>query len=89
MFATSFWILAIWFVVNCVWTFFATKNQSLMKTFAWINVVAVVWGFWAYYGATSVASLSGWFATVNWLAVILAVVQFYLGYRALNASKQA
>ena len=31
MFTTIFWILAIWLVVNGVWTCFATDNQDLMK----------------------------------------------------------
>lgn len=78
MFTTSFWILAIWLIVNGIWTCLATHNQSLMKWFAWINVIAIVW---AFYGATSVAALSGWFTTVNWVNVILAICQSYLGYR--------
>jgi hypothetical protein len=60
---------------------FALKNQTLQKTFAWINVVAVIIGFWVYYGATQVASLSGWFLTLDWLNILVAIIQFYFGYK--------
>lgn len=36
MFTTMFWILAIWFIINVIWMWFATDNQKLQKTFAWI-----------------------------------------------------
>lgn len=49
MFNTIFWILAIWFVVNVIWMWFQLDNQTLQKTFAWINVCAVFIGFWVYY----------------------------------------
>lgn len=82
MFTWSFWILAIWFVVNAVWMWFDLDNQSLQKTFAYINVVAVIWGFWAFYGATPVDALTIWFQVLNWANVILAALQFYFGYRS-------
>jgi len=81
MFTWSFWILAVWFVVNVIWMWFDLDNQQLQKTFAYINVVAVIWGFWAFYGATPVAALNTWFQVLNWANVILAAVQFYFGYR--------
>lgn len=84
MFTWSFWILAVWFVVNVIWMWFDLDNQQLQKIFAWINVVAVVWGFWALYGATPVAGLTGWFTALDWINVVLAIVQFYFGYRNLN-----
>ncbi|ETY74345.1 hypothetical protein [Lactiplantibacillus fabifermentans] len=89
MFTWSFWILAVWFVVNAIWMWFDLDNQPLQKTFAWINVVAVIWGFWAFYGATSVADLNTWFQVLNWLNVILAATQFYFGYRKSQQHKVA
>lgn len=89
MFTTIFWILAIWLVVNGVWTCFATDNQELMKWFGWINVVAIILGFWVFYGAASVAVLSGWFTAVNWVNVVLAIIQFYLAYRQAGAAHHA
>lgn len=84
MFTWSFWILLVWLVVNGIWMWFDLNNQQLQKTFAWINVVAIIWGFWAFYGATPVAALSTWFQVVNWVTVIIAVIQFYFGYRNLQ-----
>ena len=52
MFKFIFWILAIWFVINVIWMWFKLDNQSLQKTFAWINVIAVIIGFWVYYGVS-------------------------------------
>jgi hypothetical protein len=52
MFQTFFWILAVWFVINVIWMWFQLNNQQLQKWFAWINVIAVIIGFWVYYGAT-------------------------------------
>ncbi|KRN02047.1 hypothetical protein FD13_GL000353 [Levilactobacillus senmaizukei DSM 21775 = NBRC 103853] len=60
-----------------------------MKWFGWINVIAIVWGFWAFYGAVSVASLTGWFTTVNWVNVVLAICQFYLAYRHMPATRNS
>jgi len=88
MFTTTFWILAIWLIINGVWTCFATHNQELMKWFGWINVIAIIGGFWVFYGVAGVAALSGWFTTVNWVNVVLAIVQFYLAYRGAHATAQ-
>jgi len=84
MFTWTFWILAIWFVVNVIWMWFDLDNGPLQKTFAWINVAAVIIGFWVFYGTTSVASLSTWFQVLNWVNIVLAAVQFYFGYRHAN-----
>ena len=46
LFNVIFWILAIWFVINVIWMWFQLNNQILQKTFAWINVCAIVIGFW-------------------------------------------
>lgn len=82
MFKTIFWILAIWFIVNAIWMWFKLDDHSLQKTFAWINVVAVVIGFWVYYGVSHVAGgISPWFLTMNWVNIVLACLQFYFGYR--------
>ncbi|MFD1420844.1 hypothetical protein [Lactiplantibacillus songbeiensis] len=86
MFTWIFWILAIWFVVNVIWMWFDLDNEQLQKTFAWINVAAVIIGFWVFYGATSVASLATWFQVLNWVNVVLAAIQFYFGYRRANGS---
>lgn len=89
MFAWSFWILAIWFIINVIWMWFVLDQQSKQKTFAWINVVAVIWGFWAFYGATPVSGLSTWFQVLIWVNVILTLVQFYFGYRHLTNSARS
>ena len=56
LFNVIFWILAIWFVINVIWMWFQLNNQILQKTFAWINVCAIVIGFWVYYGVSHDAS---------------------------------
>jgi len=56
MFTWIFWLLAIWFVVNIIWMWFDLDNEPLQKTFAWINVAAVIVGFWVFYGTPVVAS---------------------------------
>lgn len=85
MFKVIFWILAIWFVVNVIWMWFQLDNKSLQKTFAWINVVAVVIGFWVYYGVTHDAGgITPWFLGMNWVNVVIACLQFYYGYRKNN-----
>lgn len=81
MFTFTFWVLAIWFIVNVIWMWFALKNQKLQKTFAWINVAAVMIGFIVYYSASPVDALSGWFLTLNWVNIVLAIIQFYFGYK--------
>ena len=87
MFDVIFWVLAIWFVVNVVWMWFALNNQILQKTFAWINVCAIVIGFWVYYGMTHDGNvLNGWFLTMNWVNIAIAAIQFYFGYRANNVT---
>lgn len=84
MFAGTFWVLAVWFIVNVIWMWFALDNQSLQKTFAWINVVAVVIGFWVYFTGTSGTGISTWFNVLNYVNIVLACVQFYYGYRKLH-----
>ena len=51
MFNTVFWIIAIWFVINVIWMWFRLDDQKLQKTFAWINVCAIIIGFCVYYMA--------------------------------------
>lgn len=85
MFTTTFWILAIWLVINGIWTCTATTNRELMKWFGWINVVAIIAGFWVFYGVTGVAGLTGWFTAGNWINVILAITQFYFAYKKTTA----
>jgi len=89
MFTWIFWLLAIWFVVNIIWMWFDLDNEPLQKTFAWINVAAVIVGFWVFYGTPVVASLTTWFQVLNWLNVVLAATQFYFGYRPANHHKTA
>lgn len=50
MFSFVFWVLLCWFIVNVIWMWFVLKNQTYQRVFAWINVCAVVIGFWVYYG---------------------------------------
>lgn len=84
MYNVMFWILAIWFVVNVIWMWFQLNNQPLQKTFAWINVCAIIVSFWVYYGATHDASaIDNWFIAMNWVNIAVAVLQFYYGYRTL------
>lgn len=87
MFNAIFWILGIWFVINVIWMWFRLDDQKLQKTFAWINVVAIIIGFWTYYGVTHDAStLANWFIGLNWANVVVAVIQFYFGYRNNTSS---
>lgn len=43
-----FWVLVIWFIINVIWMWFVLNKQSYQKSFAWINVAAVIIGFWVY-----------------------------------------
>lgn len=89
MFTTMFWILAIWFIVNVIWMWFATDNQNLQKTFAWINVAAVIIGFWVYYGTARASGIDTWFNILNYVNIALAIVQFYYGFRNNHTMKHA
>lgn len=85
MFTFVFWLLLIWFIINLIWMWFVINNQTYQKTFAWINVCAIIIGFWVYYGTFHYPGvLADWFICLNWLNVVLACVQFYFGYRKLN-----
>lgn len=85
MFNFVFWVLAIWFVVNVVWMWFKLDDQKLQKTFAWINVCAIVIGFWVYYSVTHDASaIDGWFIAMNWANIVVAALQFYFGYKNMT-----
>ena len=84
-----FWILMAWFIVNVIWMWFVTDNQNLQKTFAWINVVAAIVGFWVYFGVTKVGGIDTWFNVLNYVNVVLAAVQFYYGYRNNHSIKHA
>ncbi|KRO00411.1 hypothetical protein [Companilactobacillus kimchiensis] len=89
MFTTMFWILMAWFIINVIWMWFVTDNQNLQKTFAWINVVAAIVGFWVYFGVTKVGGIDTWFNVLNYVNVVLAAVQFYYGYRNNHSIKHA
>ena len=85
MFSFVFWVLLCWFIVNVIWMWFVLKNQTYQRVFAWINVCAVVIGFWVYYGvAHDPSGIAIWFIWLNWINVVLAYLQFYFGYRKLN-----
>lgn len=76
-----FWILAVWFVVNVIWMWFVRDKQNFQKTFAWINVAAVIIGFLTYFLGTRVnGGLSALFNVLNYVNIIVAIVQFYFGY---------
>ncbi|MFC2694694.1 MAG: hypothetical protein ACFN0Y_01595 [Lactobacillus sp.] len=82
MFKVMFWILVIWLIINGIWMWFKLNDQTLQKTFAWINVVAVIAGFWVFYGVThNPGTMATWFLIINWVNVVLAILQFYFGYR--------
>ena len=81
MFTWTFWILAIWFVINAIWMWFELDNQNLQKILGWINVAAVIVGFWVFYASTPVAAISTWFNVLNYVNILLAATQFYFGYR--------
>lgn len=86
MFTTLFWILAVWFIVNVIWMWFVMDKPNTEKTFAWINVVAIVIGFWVYFGAAKVGGIDAWFNALNYVNIVLAIVQFYIGYHGVNHS---
>lgn len=87
MFNVVFWILGIWFIVNVIWMWFVLNQQNYQKTFAWINVAAVIIGFWVFYGvAHEPGALATCFIWLNWINVVLAIIQFYFGYRSNNSS---
>lgn len=80
-----FQILLIWLLINGIWMWFKLDDQKLQKTFAWINVVAVIVGFQVFYGVSHPAgTLATWFLVVNWVNVVIAILQFYFGYRKVN-----
>lgn len=82
MFNAMFWILLIWLLINGIWMWFKLDDQKLQKTFAWVNVVAIIIGFWVFYGVShQPGTLANWFTAVNWINVVIAVLQFYFGYR--------
>ncbi|QNQ81694.1 hypothetical protein FP435_07425 [Lactobacillus sp. PV037] len=82
MFSFVFWILAIWFVVNVIWMWFVLNNQTIQKTFAWINVAAIIIGFWVFYGVShQPGALATVFIWMNWINIVVAIIQFYFGYR--------
>ena len=87
MFEFVFWVLVIWFIINVIWMWFVLNKQSYQKSFAWINVAAVIIGFWVYYGTGAHSGgLADCFLWLNWLNVVLACLQFYFGYRKLNST---
>lgn len=87
MFKTIFWILAVWFVINAIWMWFKLDDQKLQKTFAWINVCAIIIGFWAFYGVDhATGGIATWFIVLNWANVVLAILQFYYGFRSSSAT---
>lgn len=90
MFNTMFWILGIWFLINFIWMWFKLDDRKLLKTFAWINVVAVIVGFWVFSAAThSTELMANWFTGLNWANVVLAILQFYFAYRHQNSQNQS
>lgn len=85
MFKVMFWILLILLIINGIWMCFKLSDQTLQKTFAWINVVATIIGFWVYYGAAlDPGTMATWFLVINWVNVVIAILQFYFGYRKLG-----
>ncbi|MGM9892644.1 hypothetical protein [Limosilactobacillus sp.] len=90
MFNFVFGVLAIWFIINVIWMWFKLDDQRLQKTFAWINVCAIVLGFWTYYCvAHDTGGVEGWFIVMNWFNVVIAAVQFYFGYRGMVGGHNA
>lgn len=81
MVRSVFWLLIIWFVVNVIWMWFALDNQSLQKKFAWINVAAVIIGFWVYSASSHVLGIDRTFNVMNYVNILVAALQFYFGYR--------
>lgn len=88
MFSAVFWVLAFWLIVNLVWTVAQLGNRLMSKTFAWINVVVVIIGFWTYYAANNGSGIAPWFLFINWTNVVLAIFQFYNGYRPHQYTKR-
>ena len=87
MFTWIFWILAIWFIINVIWMWFVLNKPAYQKTFAWINVIAIIVGFWVYYGVThDQSALATCFIWMNWINVVIAIIQFYFGYRSVGGN---
>ena len=52
---------------------FKLSDQTLQKT------------FWVYYGAAhDPGTMATWFLVINWVNVVIAILQFYFGYRKLD-----
>ncbi|HCD07709.1 MAG TPA: hypothetical protein DEQ50_05535 [Lactobacillus sp.] len=81
MFTIIFWILAVWFIVNVIGMWFAINNKDLQRSLGFINVAAVIIGFLAYSILAKVASLEALFSAINYLNIIVAIVQLYFGFR--------
>lgn len=84
MFTTIFWILAVWFIINIIWMWNKRDDKQLQKTLGWVNVVAVIAGFWTFYAATRVGNIETWFNVLNYVNIVIAATQLYLGYRNGN-----
>ena len=90
MFSAVFWVLAFWFIVNLVWTIARLNNRMMSRTFAWINLVAVIIGFWTFYAASNGGGgISPWCRLINWANIVLAIFQFYNGYRPHQYDKKS
>lgn len=88
MFTWTFWILAIWLVINAIYSYMKRDDKHLLKIFAWINVIAIIAGFWVFYGGTpQTPGLAVWFQIVNWVNVVLAICQFYVSYKKADSNK--
>lgn len=88
MFNTIFIVLAVWFVANFIWMWFHLNDHILQQTLAWLNVYAIIIGFWVYYGFMYDAGVTNiWFITLTWAMVLVAALQFYFGFRQLNNHK--
>ncbi len=81
MYTWTFWILTVWLIVNGIWMWSVRDNQNDQKIFAWVNVVALIWGFWVYFGVPATGNLGGWLLTINIITIVLAIFQFYYGYK--------
>lgn len=80
MFTIIFWILAVWFVINVIWMWFAINNKDLQRSLGFINVAAIIIGFISYSILAKVTSLEIFFNAINYLNIIVALVQLYIGF---------
>lgn len=82
MFNGAFAILVLWLLVDLFWFLCRPRDIVMRRICAWLNVFAIIGGFWIFYGVEHLGGgIAPWFITLNWINVIIAGLQFYYGYQ--------